>query len=173
MNRNRWLIAVGIVSFSVIIIGGIVLTRMRVTAAPGQPIDFSHQRHSLAGVQCLYCHPNAMRSDIAGLPSVEKCIGCHQTIATDRPQIRRVFEYWSEGTDIPWNRVEDQPDFVFFSHQPHLSSGLNCESCHGDVGQMDLVHTVVDMDMGWCLDCHQNQPPKKVARLEDCVACHK
>jgi hypothetical protein len=30
---------------------------------------------------------------------------------------------------------------------------------------------VVTMDMGWCLDCHNQQPNK--AQLRDCVVCHQ
>jgi hypothetical protein len=65
------------------------------------------------------------------------------------------------------------PDHVYFSHQPHLLAGLNCETCHGDVGQMDGAHLTINMDMGWCLDCHLEQPEDQVARLADCLACHK
>ncbi len=155
------------------VIGGVLLTRMSVQAAPSQPIAFSHQRHTEEGVQCLYCHPGAPRSEIAGIPSVEKCMGCHSVIATESEQIQLVAGYWERGEPIPWSRVNRQPDFVYFSHQPHLSVSLNCETCHGDVGQMDAVHPVVRMDMGWCLDCHLEQPEENVAHLADCVTCHK
>ncbi len=64
-------------------------------------------------------------------------------------------------------------DFVFFSHQPHLGAGLNCEDCHGDLASMAGARLVEEMDMGWCLVCHLRQPEEKVARLADCAACHK
>jgi len=171
--QRRWMFILGLLLLGMLVVGGMIWTRRRLTATPDQPIAFSHQRHDTAGVPCLYCHPNALRSDAAGIPTVEKCVGCHRTVATDRPRIQQVLSYWEAGEVIPWTRVEDQPDFVFFSHQPHLRSGLNCESCHGMVQEMDTVHSVVDMDMGWCLECHQDQPQEKVARLEDCIACHK
>jgi hypothetical protein len=69
--------------------------------------------------------------------------------------------------------VSKQPDFVYFSHQAHLVAGANCENCHGDVGSMRVTQRVVKMDMGWCLDCHLKQPEDKVARLADCLICHK
>ena len=78
-----------------------------------------------------------------------------------------------EQQNIPWVRVNLQPDFVFFDHQPHLGASLNCETCHGAVGQMDVTRQTIKMDMGWCLECHVNQPEEKVARLADCLACHK
>lgn len=155
------------------IAGGIYLSRAQALAAPEQPIAFSHQTHTEAGVQCLYCHPSALRSLVAGIPSVQKCMGCHAVIATDSPAIQEVAGYWERKEPIPWMRVNAQPDFVFFSHQAHLGASLNCETCHGDVGQMDVIQPVVKMDMGWCLNCHLEQSKGKVARLADCLACHK
>lgn len=100
-------------------------------------------------------------------------MGCHAVIATEDPEVQAVAAYAAQGQSIEWVRVNRQPDFVFFSHQPHLSAGLNCETCHGAVSQMTVARPVVRMDMGWCLDCHLDQPEEQVARLADCVACHK
>ncbi len=66
------------------VVAGIVLTRARVLAVPVQPIPYSHQTHSDAGVECLFCHSSALRAPVAGIPSVQKCMGCHDVIATDR-----------------------------------------------------------------------------------------
>jgi hypothetical protein len=169
---SRWFLVIALL-IVVAVAGGIFLTRAQVFAAPEQPIAYSHRVHVEAGVQCLFCHSSALRSDVAGIPSVQKCMGCHSVIATDSPLIQEVSGYWERGEPIPWVRVNAQPDFVYFSHQPHMGASLSCESCHGDVGQMEVVHPVVKMDMGWCLDCHLKQPEEKVARLADCLACHK
>jgi hypothetical protein len=169
---KRWLILL-VLLVVIAVGGGIVVTRARVMAAPEQPIAFRHDLHNQAGVQCLYCHSGAMRSDIAGIPSVQKCMGCHTYVAADREVIQQLAGYWERREPIPWNRVNEQPDFVLFSHQPHILGGMNCETCHGDVGSMTVAHPVVRMDMGWCLDCHLDQPEEKVARLADCVICHK
>ena len=171
MNRY-WLIGL----FFLVVIGviaGVILTRSHVYAAPEQPIAYSHKTHVESGIQCLYCHPSALQSPIAGIPSVQKCMGCHNVIKADSPKIQKLANYYDSGEPIPWERVNLQPEFVYFSHQPHLGAGLNCETCHGEVGQMDITRQVVKMDMGWCLDCHVNQPEEKVARLADCLACHK
>lgn len=167
----RWLALVGVLV--VLVIGAILVSQRTALAAPEQPIAFSHRLHSTAGVQCLFCHTSPLRSDVAGIPSVQRCAGCHQTIATERPEIQTVMGYWERGEPIPWQRVADVPDHVFFSHQPHLQAGVNCETCHGPVAEMGVAVPVAVMDMGWCLNCHLEQPDERVARLADCLACHK
>lgn len=148
-------------------------SRRAALAAPEQPIAFTHQAHQQTGVQCVFCHSDALRADMAGIPSVQKCMGCHGVIASDRPAIMALAGYWERGEAIPWRRVSPAADFVYFSHQPHLSASLSCETCHGDVGSMTVAQSVEVMDMGWCLECHLRQPEEKVARLADCLTCHK
>ena len=60
--------------------------------APQQPINFSHKIH--AGdyqIECMYCHTEARRSATAGIPAVSKCVGCHENVATERPQPMTIF----------------------------------------------------------------------------------
>jgi len=174
MSRRRVLI---IALIALALLGGGAYIRINRTslasAAPVQPIPFNHRVHAQAGVQCLFCHSSALRSDVAGLPSMQKCMGCHQTIAADREPVKTLTDYWQRQEPIHWQPVNTMPDFVFFSHQPHLGAGLGCEGCHGNVGQMDIARQPVNMDMGWCLDCHLKQPSEKAARLVDCLLCHK
>ena len=157
----------------VAVLAAILFTQARALAAPSQPVAYSHQVHIQAGVQCLFCHSGALRASMAGIPTVEKCMGCHAVIAADEPEIQKVASYAAQTEAIPWVRVNVQPDFVFFSHQPHLAASLSCESCHGDVSRMGVARPVVRMDMGWCLKCHLDQSEEKVARLADCLTCHK
>jgi len=171
--RSRFYFLAAVILMIALIIGGVLLTRRAAFAAPQQPITFSHQLHDEKGVGCLFCHPSAMRADIAGIPSVEKCVGCHKTIATERDEVQAVLGYWERGEAIPWQAVVRIGDYVFFSHQPHLSEGIACETCHGNVNEMTVARPVLEMDMGWCLECHLDQPPEKVAQLTDCLTCHK
>lgn len=168
---RRFLLVLLVVAIGVV--AAILITRARLLAAPEQPIAYSHQTHIEAGIQCLYCHSQATRSTIAGIPSVERCMGCHTVIATENETVQQLAGYWERGEAIPWARVNNQPDFVYFSHRPHLGAGLNCETCHGDVGAMDEARPTHRMDMGWCLECHTEQEPEHVDRLVDCVVCHQ
>lgn len=162
-----------VVAIAVVVVAAVFLSRRLALAAPDQPLPFSHNRHAQAGVECLFCHPNAARSDVAGIPSVARCVGCHQSIAVDRPAIQELAGYWERKEPIPWQPVTARSDFVFFSHQAHVLNAVSCEACHGPVGSMSQTQPVEDMDMGFCLKCHLEQPEEKVARLADCLTCHK
>lgn len=169
--RRRWLLLLA--GLIVLTLAAIAISQAAARVAPPQPIGFDHNLHSQSGIECLFCHPNALRSDVAGIPSVERCVGCHRVIATEREEVQNILRYWDEGKPIPWQSVVNMDDHVFFSHQPHTSAGVSCESCHGEVGGMSVARPVILMDMGWCLQCHLDQPEEKVARLADCVTCHK
>ena len=70
----------------------------------------------------MYCHTYARRSMVAGIPPLQKCIGCHMTIESVRetPRIQKLFEYWDAKKPIPWKKVHDLPDFVRFNHERHI-----------------------------------------------------
>ena len=163
----------GIVVVVIVTAGVYFLFASRIKAAPPQPVAFNHAVMVQAGIPCLFCHTQAMRSPVAGMPSVEKCMGCHDAIATGKPEkISELKGYWERQEPIPWERVNQVPRFVYFSHQVHVvAGGLNCEHCHGDVGHMAEVQPVVKMSMGWCLSCHEQQA--NAQQLKDCVVCHQ
>ena len=118
----------------------------------------------------MYCHVQARRSASAGVPSVSKCVGCHQEVATDRAQIKKVMAYWENKEPIPWIKVHDLPDFVYFPHKRHVAAALECQTCHGPVETMDRVKRIATLKMGWCLNCHKEY---EVENGLDCWTCHK
>jgi len=79
---------------------------------------------------------------------------------------------------IEWVRVHDLPDFVFFDHRSHVTQGIACATCHGDVASMQRVRQVSSLSMGWCVNCHRltnlkGLPDGRPARAStDCSACH-
>jgi hypothetical protein len=170
--RLRGLIVIVLVVL-IVACGATFLLATRTHATPQQqPIAFNHQVMVQLGIQCLFCHTDAQRSPSPGMPSVEKCMGCHRVIATNVPVIQQVAGYWERQQPIPWERVNTLPRFVYFTHEVHITAGkLNCERCHGDVGHMTVARPVVRMNMGWCLSCHESQP--NAAQLQDCVVCHQ
>ena len=144
---------------------------------PEQPIQFRHDVHVKLGVQCLYCHPGALRGPSPGLPTQTKCWGCHQqidkTFTSERLAV--LVEYVESERPIEWVPVAQVPDFVHFNHRPHIAAGLNCEDCHGDLSEMEIAENPQVMNMGWCLDCHKERAgddEEKFIKLTDCGTCH-
>ena len=136
--------------------------------ADAQPIAFSHSHHvAEIGIDCQFCHAYARRGPVAGIPSVQRCAGCHGVVLSEQPEILRVLEYWENEEPIPWVRVHDLPDHVRFTHKAHVRAGVGCETCHGDVAAMEAAVQVESLSMGWCVSCHEDR-----GATRDCLACH-
>jgi hypothetical protein len=156
-----------------------------------QPIEFPHDVHAgRMGINCMYCHTYARRSPVAGLPPLQKCIGCHENIASVRntPRIKKLFEYWEAKTPIPWKKIHNLPDFVRFNHERHIqrfyfqqgqSVQETCGHCHGDVKTMTVAEKAMPLTMGWCASCHEEDHKVDAASAKttngpnDCSYCHK
>jgi hypothetical protein len=132
--------------------------------APEQPIPFSHKLH--AGdkkIPCLYCHSGAEKSRHATIPSLNVCMNCHSVVKTDSPYIQKVKAAYDAGQPIEWVRVHELPDYVYFPHKRHVAKGVSCETCHGNVQEMERVEQKGALTMGWCMECHRGQTtPKEV-----------
>ncbi len=162
---------IGLVGVTGFIAGYLIDMTIFTDTAPKQPIDFSHRIHvSDNGIPCLHCHNYADTTPAAGVPSVSKCMGCHKTIATDRPEVMKLAGYWENQEPIPWIKVHDVPDFVYFTHKRHVLAGLECQVCHGPVETMDRIARVSTLKMPWCVECHTE---RKVEHGRDCWTCHK
>ncbi len=176
-QHPRRYIAIGaiLVLIGVVVVGGFVLA-VRYFAPPPQPLAFNHSQHIAAGATCLYCHAGATRGWVAGLPSTNKCMGCHMNVvprnAADQKDINQLVAYWDKKEPIQWVKVTVMPDFVQFKHNPHLNAGIACETCHGNVSQMDYA-VGYNLNMGFCITCHRSQQPaERATHLTDCVTCH-
>lgn len=92
---------------------------------------------------------------------------CHSQILTDNPVLQPVRDSFKTGKPIQWTRVYDLPDYVYFDHAIHISKGIGCESCHGNIGTMPLTSKDVTLYMEWCLRCHRH--PENFVRPLDQV----
>src|SRR5712692_4540092 len=121
---------------------------------PVQPIAYTHKVHLANGMECINCHTGVDTGPDAQLPSVKLCMMCHQAIATDKPEIKKLAAYFERGEDISWQRVYDYPPsaHVKFNHAPHIRAGVNCKTCHDDMTRQTVAVRMVDMNMGFCLD---------------------
>jgi hypothetical protein len=147
--------------------------------APEQPIAFYHSVHAGQNqIPCMYCHFNADRSPAAGVPSVQLCVGCHvpgsAVIApelaslafpgADRDSLwvaeaQKLLGYWQRQEAIPWVKVHQLPTHVQFPHMSHVRVGVQCQTCHGPVEEMEEVYQYSSLQMGWCISCHRGEIP--------------
>ncbi|MDQ6736904.1 MAG: cytochrome C [Gemmatimonadota bacterium] len=125
-----------------------------------QPVPFDHRVH-VVGLQidCRFCHAGAERGEWAGLPATDKCASCHTHAWMSTVEFAPVRKSLATGRPIPWQRVTQLPDFVYFNHAIHVNKGVGCETCHGRIDQMAQVSQAKSLTMGWCLSCHVNPGP--------------
>ena len=151
---------------------------------PKQPIPFSHKHH--AGefqIDCLYCHSGTDKSQSAGVPSVEVCMGCHSQFPAEYDQIegiRILKQHWEDKKPIEWVQLHRLPEHVQFRHNRHIQAGVECQTCHGPVEEIDKLYVVPDghigylvpvakLEMGWCINCHRQNDQQA---SQDCLTCH-
>lgn len=154
----------------------------RVGLAPDQPVLFSHRHH--AGelrIDCRFCHATVETSASAGLPATQTCLNCHSQIFADTALLRPVIASATSQQPLVWSRVTRLPDHVFFDHSSHVSKGVSCAACHGDVARMALTAKARPLDMRECLSCHRDPAAAVPAGmtgeihgrpLTNCSTCH-
>lgn len=155
---------IGIVTFLVIALGaknvidGLYVVGVQQGYAPKQPIAFSHKIH--AGqyeIDCQYCHTGVEIGKSANIPSVNICMNCHSSIKVDSPEIQKLYAAQDSGEPIEWVRIHNLPDLAYFNHSQHVKVGqIECQTCHGEIQEMEVVKQHAPLTMGWCIDCHRN-----------------
>ena len=131
--------------------------------APAQPIAFSHALH--AGqyeIACQYCHTGVEIGKSANIPSANICMNCHTHIQNVggkegiSPEIQKIYNAVDNNQPIEWVRVHNLPDLAFFNHAQHVAvGGVECQTCHGPIQEMEVVGQHSTLTMGWCIDCHR------------------
>ncbi|MFN2457176.1 MAG: c-type cytochrome [Chitinophagaceae bacterium] len=150
---------------------------------PTQPIYYSHKVHAgINQISCLYCHGNAWESRHAAIPSLNVCMNCHKAISTyekgpqlynedgeeinGTAEIEKLYKYagytpgqaWDpkKAKPVEWIKIHNLPDYVYFNHAQHVNAGkVACQTCHGNIQDMDVVEQVTELSMGWCINCHR------------------
>lgn len=130
---------------------------------PTQVLKFSHQLHCTENqINCYYCHSSARHTHNGGFPSVGTCMNCHTLVRegsnSGERELAILIDHWDNQKPLKWIKVNNLPDHVFFSHVQHVSiANSDCADCHGKVEDMHEIKQVLDMNMKWCLDCHETQ----------------
>ena len=149
---------------------------------PIQPIHYSHKIHSGDNqIDCQYCHSSARVSKHSGIPSLNVCMNCHENIAEYNGEedlekgytkdfytneIKKLYKavgwdenkriYTGDVEPVKWVRIHNLPDFVYFNHSQHVNvAGVECQTCHGPVEEMEIAYQHSSLTMGWCINCHR------------------
>lgn len=140
--------------------------------SPEQPVPYSHKLHAgTMGMDCTYCHYTVTKAGFAAVPTTETCMNCHSKVKEKSEKLAPVRESYKTGNPVEWIQIHRLPDYVYFNHRAHVTSGVSCVSCHGRIDQMVEVHQVQPLNMGWCLECHRNpaarlRPANLVTKLD-------
>jgi hypothetical protein len=134
---------------------------------PVQPVPYSHQQHAgILGMDCRYCHNTVEVAAMAAVPPTQTCMNCHTRILPASELLLPIRASYATGLPVPWVRVHDLPNFVYFNHSAHVDRGVGCVECHGRIDKMPVVTQVAPLTMNWCLTCHRN-PDAHLRPLEE------
>ncbi len=135
---------------------------------PTQPVPYSHALHAgELGIDCRYCHNTVEKAGFAAIPPTETCMNCHKGIRATSDKLKVVRESYLSGQPIPWVKVNDLPDYVYFNHAAHVNAAVSCVECHGNVNHMEVVSQEKPLNMAWCVQCHRS--PESRIRPRDQV----
>ncbi|WP_075349636.1 c-type cytochrome [Algoriphagus marinus] len=131
--------------------------------APTQPIAYSHALHAgTLEIACQYCHTGVEIGKSANIPSANICMNCHTHIQNVEgkdgisPEIQKIYDAVDNNKPIEWVRVHNLPDLAYFNHSQHVKvGGIECQTCHGPIQEMEVVGQHSSLTMGWCIDCHR------------------
>jgi len=143
------------------VINGLFSIGVQQGYAPKQPIAFSHKIHAdQYEIDCKYCHTGVMKGKNANIPSPNICMNCHNQIKsgtnTGDGEIAKIVSAYENNKPIEWVRVHNLPDLAYFNHSQHVNvAGVECQTCHGPIQEMDVVRQHSLLTMGWCIDCHR------------------
>jgi hypothetical protein len=165
--KSRW----GILLCLAVGLMGIILIFPNAWSRVKQPLAFNHKIHAKNDLKCLDCHIYYEKQASSGEPRLAICAGCHEEPVGKSEKEKIVVEHVKSGREFEWQRLYRIPEDVYFSHRRHaVLEKIECEFCHGDIGQSDKPPSrpLKKMTMKKCLSCHQE---KKAAT--DCISCHR
>lgn len=86
-------------------------------------------------------------------------MNCHVQIKAESPEIQKIYKAIERNKPIEWVRIHNLPDLAYFNHAQHTQvGGVECQTCHGPIQEMEVVYQYSPLTMGWCIDCHRETP---------------
>jgi len=115
---------------------------------------------------CMNCHKSIYEyTGTAEGPSAEDLAAGH-TNEFYTGEIKKLYKavgwdeenqsYTGNSQPVEWVRIHNLPDFAYFNHSQHVSvAGVDCQTCHGPVQEMEIVEQHAPLTMGWRINCHR------------------
>ncbi len=115
---------------------------------------------------CMNCHKSIYeyKGNLDGVNVEDAALGYTNDFYTG--EIKKLYnavgwdeenqKYTGETKPVEWVRIHNLPDFAYFSHAQHVSvAGIECQTCHGPVEEMEIMYQYAPLTMGWCINCHR------------------
>ncbi len=133
---------------------------------------------------CMNCHKGVKEGPTYGKTEIAKIyasIGfnpetdAYITNYENRPydEVAAIYETWLADGDayrqvqsfiqkpVSWVQIHKLPDHAYFNHAQHYNvGGIECQTCHGPVQEMEEVYQYSPLTMGWCINCHRETKVK-------------
>jgi len=121
---------------------------------------------------CMNCHKYIKEGKREN--SVEEISKIYNAIGFDREagvyvddydslsdEAKAIYKEDEFGQPVKWVKVHNLPDHVYFNHAQHVTVGeVECQTCHGQVQEMEKVQQMAPLSMGWCINCHRKTEVK-------------
>ena len=128
---------------------------------------------------CMNCHKGVKEGPANGKTEIAKIyasIGFNPETDSyiqdfeNKPyeEMAAIYEKWLGDADayrqvqsfiqkpISWVQIHKLPDHAYFNHAQHYKvGGIECQTCHGPVEEMEEVYQYSPLTMGWCINCHR------------------
>jgi len=133
-------------------------------------VKFSHKFHMTeAGVtDCAVCHAAATTSKLATdnlAATHDACVTCHEEQVNDAAQTQCGYCHLNPSNIKAKTPVKRE---IIFSHQAHVTmEGVQCQTCHVGVDQVEYVSEANFPSMTTCNTCHNDRKATNT-----CEACH-
>ena len=172
MNRGKVFLLIGM---AVSLAAGWAGFPRAIYSRAQQPVNFSHKVHTAQGGQaCEDCH--ALREDgtFTGIPSLDKCAGCHAApMGATAAEKDFIDKYVTPQREPEWLSYSEQPQNVWFPHAVHIKrAGMKCETCHGNQGSADKPRAFERNRIGGYPRTTVNGGMPVPLGMSDCVSCH-
>ena len=150
-------------------------------------IRFNHKKHVRElGLSCTTCHDKAKLSRSSSdslLPPATRCDACHGSDHRNLSAVRSDateligqcgfchIGYRPEHGNTVERLVIPKPNLKF-DHAAHLNRNIQCQSCHGNVENVELATRDQLPRMRGCFGCHQLPVPARGEARAECSTCH-